>query len=135
MAPEVAKREPYNEKCDVFSFAILFYEIVVLKKPYNLKYKSRDKLHNMIALKGHRPSIPIRSCSSRIEKLLKTSWMKAPVDRPSMKIINDEISNELEGLDNDIETRNKLLQDRSTRSANSSLDKSSEKKGYDGGVK
>ena len=34
MAPEVVLGNPYNEKCDVFSFGILLYEIISLKPPF-----------------------------------------------------------------------------------------------------
>ncbi len=34
MAPEVALEEPYNELCDVFSFSIVFWEMMTLSKPY-----------------------------------------------------------------------------------------------------
>ena len=34
MAPEVALGEPYNETCDVYSFAILFWQLLSLEQPY-----------------------------------------------------------------------------------------------------
>jgi serine/threonine protein kinase len=34
MAPEVAMEEPYNELCDVYSFSIVFWEMMALAKPY-----------------------------------------------------------------------------------------------------
>jgi Protein tyrosine and serine/threonine kinase len=36
MAPEVALGKPYNEKCDVYSFAILLWEMVTMNQPYQL---------------------------------------------------------------------------------------------------
>mmetsp|Transcript_19798 Transcript_19798/g.29748 ORF Transcript_19798/g.29748 Transcript_19798/m.29748 type:complete len:424 (+) Transcript_19798:185-1456(+) len=121
MSPEVAKMEPYNEKCDVFSYAIVLYEIVVLKEPFKLKNRNIASLHQMVAVKGHRPSIPNSSCSQRIEKLLKASWMQASTDRPTMKLISEEISDELEVLGNDMESRERLLGERSNRSINATL--------------
>ena len=35
MAPEVGMEEPYNELCDVYSFGILFWEMMTLSKPYD----------------------------------------------------------------------------------------------------
>lgn len=34
MAPEVIRYEPYNEKCDVYSFAIILNEIMTGTHPY-----------------------------------------------------------------------------------------------------
>jgi serine/threonine protein kinase len=34
MAPEVANRQPYNEQCDVYSFAMLAWQILTLEKPF-----------------------------------------------------------------------------------------------------
>jgi serine/threonine protein kinase len=34
MAPEVALGKPYNEGCDVYSFATVFHEMLSLQKPY-----------------------------------------------------------------------------------------------------
>jgi serine/threonine protein kinase len=34
MAPEIANRQPYNEQCDVYSFAMLAWQILTLEKPY-----------------------------------------------------------------------------------------------------
>mmetsp|Transcript_22667 Transcript_22667/g.36701 ORF Transcript_22667/g.36701 Transcript_22667/m.36701 type:complete len:445 (+) Transcript_22667:1770-3104(+) len=35
MAPEVGMEEPYNELCDVYSFGVLFWEMMALTKPYD----------------------------------------------------------------------------------------------------
>lgn len=34
MAPEVIKCEPYNEKCDVYSFGIILNELITGEYPY-----------------------------------------------------------------------------------------------------
>lgn len=34
MAPEVALEKPYNELCDVYSFSMVFWEMMALTKPY-----------------------------------------------------------------------------------------------------
>jgi serine/threonine protein kinase len=34
MAPEIANHQPYKEKCDVYSFALLAWQILTLHKPF-----------------------------------------------------------------------------------------------------
>ncbi|PNX54595.1 serine/threonine-protein kinase CTR1-like protein, partial [Trifolium pratense] len=34
MAPEVIRGEPSNEKCDVFSFGVILWELVTLQQPW-----------------------------------------------------------------------------------------------------
>lgn len=34
MAPELVKHEPYNSKVDIYSWAILSWEMLALDKPY-----------------------------------------------------------------------------------------------------
>lgn len=34
MAPEVIRNEPYDEKCDVYSFAIILNELITGEHPY-----------------------------------------------------------------------------------------------------
>jgi serine/threonine-protein kinase TNNI3K len=34
MAPEVIRCEPYNEKCDVYSFGVILNELLIGKHPY-----------------------------------------------------------------------------------------------------
>jgi serine/threonine-protein kinase TNNI3K len=34
MAPEVIRCEPYNEKCDVYSFGVILNELLTGKHPY-----------------------------------------------------------------------------------------------------
>lgn len=34
MAPEVTRSQPYNEKCDVFSFGIILNELITGEYPY-----------------------------------------------------------------------------------------------------
>ncbi len=35
MAPEVVRHEPYNTKADVYSWAVLSWEMLAVEKPYD----------------------------------------------------------------------------------------------------
>jgi len=77
MAPEVAKVEPYNEKCDIFSFGMVLYEIMALQKPF-ASIKSRREYHKKIAVAGSRPSLSRNMCPKLIQKVIKSCWNQIP---------------------------------------------------------
>lgn len=56
MAPEVSTDLHYNDKVDVFSYSILFYELLTLRKPYSDR-KDID-ISNIVSFvsKGERPT-------------------------------------------------------------------------------
>ena len=55
MAPEVFRHEPYNEKCDVYSFAMICYYLLRLKPPfYNMNGIDAAR---SAALEYQRPSL------------------------------------------------------------------------------
>jgi len=92
MAPEVANEVPYSETCDSYSFAILLWEILALKRPYELySCKSlREKVYNG---PHKRPKID-DGWHNSIKLLLKRAWSKDLLHRSSMaqisKILRDE---------------------------------------------
>jgi serine/threonine protein kinase len=55
MAPEVALGRPYNEKCDIFSFGILLYEIMSLRPPFSMAIMKN--YIKCVAKGGKRPCI------------------------------------------------------------------------------
>lgn len=55
MEPEVLSDKEFSKKCDVYSYAIIAYEIVIKKTPF--KNKSLLQLFKKVALDGERPII------------------------------------------------------------------------------
>jgi len=91
MAPEVAKCEPYNQSADVYSFAILFWQIMSMKRPFD---KFTQKTHeDSVIHKGHRPF-----CEAKWPKewtdLMRESWSPCIDSRPNFNKICDTLCTE-----------------------------------------
>ena len=92
MAPEVANAKPYNASCDVYSFAILLWEMMALKTPYEL-YTPRA-LHEKVYNGPHkRPVVPDEWHPS-IKICLKRSWAEDLHARNSMSNIKEILRKE-----------------------------------------
>jgi serine/threonine protein kinase len=104
MAPEVALGKPYNEKCDVFSFGILLYEIISLKPPFSMSVK--QNYCTLVAKGGKRPRIKTK-WPSMTKDIMRSSWMSSPFARPSMANICKMIKVDLQELESEeqIESR------------------------------
>lgn len=83
MAPEVINHQPYDQKADVFSFAIVLWELLTAKLPYD----SMTPLQAALGVRqGLRPPIP-QNTHPTVENLLKRCWEADPTMRPSFKDI------------------------------------------------
>ena len=98
MAPEVALSKPYNEKCDVYSFSIVLFEIVSLQPPFS----KRTKLNfSRKVLRGEaRPRIH-RSIPPFTKKVLKRSWSESHTVRPDMATIAELLQCDVDHLAKD----------------------------------
>lgn len=93
MAEEVALGRPYNEKCDVYSFAILFWEMLSLQTPYpSHTYQSLiDQVWNEPHL---RPNLVKLRLPSKVRELICDAWHSDFRMRPSMKHIGNVLKEE-----------------------------------------
>ena len=88
MAPEVAKEEPYNLSADVYSFGILFWQIMSLEPPFNT-YSCN--LHNdLVVHKGYRPACN-KEWPDSISSIMRNCWNHQAKKRPSI----DQVSSSL----------------------------------------
>merc|ERR1712072_979435 len=84
MSPECAKKEPYNLKTDVYSYGLLFHQIVTLEKPYD---DIDDDDHDTCVFYEHvRPVIP-DELPKRTKQMLFRSWAPIIEFRPNMNQI------------------------------------------------
>ncbi|KAK0166016.1 hypothetical protein PV328_004476 [Microctonus aethiopoides] len=85
MAPEVFQGTSYTEKCDIYSGALLLWEIIARHIPYEDIYE--EPLQILWAVfKGTRPPL-IPDCPSKIQELYTQCWSKSPNERPSMHVV------------------------------------------------
>ena len=104
MAPEVAKEQPYNETVDVYSLAILAWQIFEMDTPY--KGYSIAMLNYLVFEKGGRPKLNPK-WGENLCTWLKKAWSEKISDRPSTrectKVLQDEFN--LLQLDEDFSGR------------------------------
>ncbi|KAM0033125.1 putative dual-specificity kinase TKL-Pl-4 family [Helianthus debilis subsp. tardiflorus] len=92
MTPEVLNGNPYNRKCDVYSFGICLWEIYCCDMPYpDLSF---SEVTSAVVRQNLRPDIP-RCCPSSLSNVMKQCWDANPDKRPEM----DEVVRMLEGID------------------------------------
>ena len=89
MAPEVALKQPYNAKCDVFSFSMMLYEMVTLE--YLYPEYSIDDYYTNVCVNNQRPSLTSENWTTTIPAIVKhvitEGWSVDPALRPDMKRI------------------------------------------------
>ncbi|XP_031092624.1 serine/threonine-protein kinase STY13 [Ipomoea triloba] len=92
MAPEVLNGNPYNRKCDVYSFGICLWEIYCCDMPYpDLSF---SEVTSAVVRQNLRPEIP-RCCPSSLANVMKRCWDANPDRRPEM----DEVVSMIEAID------------------------------------
>ncbi|CAG2166060.1 unnamed protein product [Oppiella nova] len=90
MAPEVFRDNQYNEKCDVYSFGVIVWELMARQLPFTLL----DSIYAILwaVNSGERPP-RFANCPHNIDNLMTRCWDKDPTVRPSMDTVVGEIEN------------------------------------------
>jgi len=84
MAPEVTRHEPYDEKCDVYSYGCLAYEMTSYCLPF--QHLTTLEAAFAVASRAARPEIPA-SCPAQIADLIQDCWRQASEERPSFEVV------------------------------------------------
>lgn len=87
MAPEVIDHRAYDEKADIFSFAVVLWELLTSKVPYETLTPVQAALG---VRQGLRPEIP-QNAHPRLLDLMKRCWDGVPDKRPSFAVITTEL--------------------------------------------
>ncbi|KHN72667.1 Mitogen-activated protein kinase kinase kinase 7 [Toxocara canis] len=90
MAPEVFSGSKYNEKCDVYSFGIILWEMITRRKPF----EDVDGSALVILWKAFTDSRPppIANCPEVLMDLIVRCWHKNPNCRPTMREVFDVLT-------------------------------------------
>ncbi|XP_051148759.1 integrin-linked protein kinase 1-like [Andrographis paniculata] len=80
MAPEVFRHRKYDKKVDVFSFAMILYEMLEGDPPLQ-HYDAYEAA--TYAAEGHRPRFRAKSCIPELKELIEQCWSAQPEKRPS----------------------------------------------------
>ncbi|GFR40338.1 hypothetical protein Agub_g880 [Astrephomene gubernaculifera] len=91
MAPEVQRRQKYDEKCDCFSFAVVMYEVFhryilvcSLEAPEQMEDYARQVAH------GFRPAIH-DDLPPELRRLIRECWAQEPAARPDMASVASQL--------------------------------------------
>uniref|UniRef100_I3JZG9 Mitogen-activated protein kinase kinase kinase 7 n=1 Tax=Oreochromis niloticus TaxID=8128 RepID=I3JZG9_ORENI len=90
MAPEVFEGSNYSEKCDVFSWGIILWEVITRKKPFDEIGGSAFCIMWAVH-RGTRPPL-IKDLPEPIETLMTRCWDKEPSQRPSMNEVKNTMN-------------------------------------------
>ena len=87
MAPELLRSSPfYDEKVDVYSFAVLLWELLTLQEPY--KGMTQDQVVMGVIERGIRPALPSHFGPPGLVQLIQQCWAENPAERPSFEYIS-----------------------------------------------
>uniref|UniRef100_A0A8K9ULE9 Mitogen-activated protein kinase kinase kinase 7 n=1 Tax=Oncorhynchus mykiss TaxID=8022 RepID=A0A8K9ULE9_ONCMY len=90
MAPEVFEGSNYSEKCDVFSWGIILWEVITRRKPFDEIGGSAFCIMWAVH-RGTRPPL-IKDLPEPIEGLMTHCWDKDPAQRPSMEEVRNTMA-------------------------------------------
>jgi len=89
MAPEALRNDPTDESADVYSFAVILWELMTLKYPWE-ELSSPVQIVVQVAFLHRRPKLPTWLPSHAVQ-LLQRCWHKDPGERPAFPEILEQL--------------------------------------------
>ncbi|CAL5059413.1 unnamed protein product [Urochloa decumbens] len=80
MAPEVLRNEPSNEKCDVYSFGVILWELATMRVPWS--GLNPMQVVGAVGFQNRRLDIP-REVDPQVASIISSCWDNDPSKRPS----------------------------------------------------
>ncbi|KAF3785792.1 Serine/threonine-protein kinase [Nymphaea thermarum] len=80
MAPEVLRNEPSNEKCDVYSFGVILWELATLRIPWS--GMNPMQVVGAVGFQNRHLDIP-EEVHPMVAKVIRDCWQSDPSQRPS----------------------------------------------------
>mmetsp|Transcript_8119 Transcript_8119/g.17635 ORF Transcript_8119/g.17635 Transcript_8119/m.17635 type:complete len:862 (+) Transcript_8119:82-2667(+) len=92
MAPEVLSGRMYDEKVDIYSFAIVMYEVICRRMPFEETGLKPLAIALQVA-QGGRPDLALvpDGCPPDMVILMERSWQAVPAERPPFGEIIDDL--------------------------------------------
>lgn len=79
-APEILAKIDYDEKSDVYSYAILLWEMLTKTHPF--ENKKNEDIYDFVVICNWRPTIP-KECPKGLKNLIENCWSKNQNERYS----------------------------------------------------
>eukprot|EP00633_Aureoumbra_lagunensis_P010121 CAMPEP_0197324620 /NCGR_PEP_ID=MMETSP0891-20130614/71206_1 /TAXON_ID=44058 ORGANISM="Aureoumbra lagunensis, Strain CCMP1510" /NCGR_SAMPLE_ID=MMETSP0891 /ASSEMBLY_ACC=CAM_ASM_000534 /LENGTH=110 /DNA_ID=CAMNT_0042817455 /DNA_START=723 /DNA_END=1055 /DNA_ORIENTATION=- len=95
MAPEVHRGERYDHKADIFSLAIVLWQIFSLETPF--AHLDPPAHRRQVVDGNHRPQID-PSWSTNLQLLLRSAWAPLPNNRQDAATVLDRLNHEIQDL-------------------------------------
>jgi len=86
IAPEILEHREYDERADIYSYAVVCWELLCRMPPYRGMLPAEVETH--VTLKQQRPELP-DWCPTHFRNMINYSWKPALEDRPTFKHILD----------------------------------------------
>lgn len=80
MAPEVLRNEPSNEKCDVYSFGVILWELATMRVPWS--GLNPMQVVGAVGFQNRRLEIP-KDVDPQVASIISSCWDSDPSKRPS----------------------------------------------------
>eukprot|EP00193_Tetraselmis_chui_P020973 CAMPEP_0177795104 /NCGR_PEP_ID=MMETSP0491_2-20121128/26032_1 /TAXON_ID=63592 /ORGANISM="Tetraselmis chuii, Strain PLY429" /LENGTH=866 /DNA_ID=CAMNT_0019317867 /DNA_START=27 /DNA_END=2627 /DNA_ORIENTATION=- len=98
MAPEVLRNEPANEKSDVYSFAVIMWELMFYKEPWH----GTRPMQVVFAVGSINKRLPL-PFDTPLNSLIEDCWLGDPEARPSFEHIYERLKQLQRPINNNFE--------------------------------